>query len=136
MPESLKNILLVMADGGYLVQPSQDPSKEKIWVETQKRLDRFLPHLFGEIFPVVEPSPPPPPPQQHEQSSEQARHSETDTSAVAAEGETKPPEPQQQSPADDDRKEGVDDDKGDEPATVPASGTNEEPEQPAEDEVD
>ncbi|WEW60968.1 GDP/GTP exchange factor for ARF [Emydomyces testavorans] len=51
VPESLKNILLIMADGGYLAPPSKDPSKEKIWVETQKRLDRFLPDLFKEIFP-------------------------------------------------------------------------------------
>ncbi|KAJ5719445.1 hypothetical protein N7493_007900 [Penicillium malachiteum] len=51
IPESLKNILLVMADGGYLVPPSQDSSKEEIWVETSKRLGRFLPNLFTEIFP-------------------------------------------------------------------------------------
>ncbi|CAI7627566.1 unnamed protein product [Penicillium viridicatum] len=51
VPESLKNILLVMADGGYLVSPSQDPSKEEIWVETRKRLGRFLPDLFSEVFP-------------------------------------------------------------------------------------
>jgi brefeldin A-resistance guanine nucleotide exchange factor 1 len=40
-----------MADGGYLAPPYQDPTKEKIWTETRKRLDRFLPHLFAEIFP-------------------------------------------------------------------------------------
>jgi brefeldin A-resistance guanine nucleotide exchange factor 1 len=51
IPESLKNILLVMADGGYLVPPSQDPSKEEMWMETRKRLERFLPGLFVEIFP-------------------------------------------------------------------------------------
>ncbi|KAJ5152360.1 hypothetical protein N7492_010655 [Penicillium capsulatum] len=51
IPESLKNILLVMADGGYLVAPSQDPSKEEMWLETRKRLGRFLPDLFAEIFP-------------------------------------------------------------------------------------
>ena len=51
IPESLKNILLVMADGGHLVPPSQDPSKEQIWTETKKRLERFLPALFVEIFP-------------------------------------------------------------------------------------
>jgi hypothetical protein len=50
VPESLKNILLVMADGGYLVPPSQDPSKEEIWVETRTRLGRFLPDLFSEIY--------------------------------------------------------------------------------------
>jgi golgi-specific brefeldin A-resistance guanine nucleotide exchange factor 1 len=44
-------MLLVMGDGGYLAPPSQDPSKEKIWTETRKRLDRFLPNLFVEIFP-------------------------------------------------------------------------------------
>lgn len=51
IPESLKNILLVMADGGYLVPPSLDPSKEEMWNETRKRLGRFLPDLFVEIFP-------------------------------------------------------------------------------------
>jgi len=51
IPESLKNILLVMADGGYLVPPSQDPKKEEMWLETRKRLGRFLPDLFSEVFP-------------------------------------------------------------------------------------
>lgn len=46
-----------MADGGYLAPPSQDPSKETIWVETQKRLDRFLPQLFAEIFPPAREAP-------------------------------------------------------------------------------
>ncbi|KAF7591223.1 GDP/GTP exchange factor for ARF [Aspergillus hancockii] len=55
IPESLKNILLVMADGGYLVSPSQDASKEQTWTETKKRLERFLPDLFKEIFPEVPP---------------------------------------------------------------------------------
>jgi brefeldin A-resistance guanine nucleotide exchange factor 1 len=40
-----------MADGGHLVPPSQDSSKEPIWTETKKRLERFLPDLFKEIFP-------------------------------------------------------------------------------------
>jgi len=51
IPESLKNILLVMADGGYLSPPSEDSSNETLWIETQKRLDRFLPNLFTDIFP-------------------------------------------------------------------------------------
>ncbi|KAL4887478.1 hypothetical protein BJY04DRAFT_204386 [Aspergillus karnatakaensis] len=51
IPESIKNIILVMADLGHLVPPSQDPSKDNIWSETKKRLDRFLPDLFKEIFP-------------------------------------------------------------------------------------
>lgn len=40
-----------MADGGELVPPSQDARKEQIWFETKKRLERFLPALFAEIFP-------------------------------------------------------------------------------------
>ncbi|KAE8350615.1 hypothetical protein BDV28DRAFT_138780 [Aspergillus coremiiformis] len=55
IPESLKNILLVMADGGYLVPPLEDASKEQIWTETKKRLERFLPDLFKEIFPDLPP---------------------------------------------------------------------------------
>ncbi|KAL2864685.1 Sec7 domain-containing protein [Aspergillus lucknowensis] len=51
IPESIKNIILVMADVGHLAPPSQDPSKENIWTETKKRLERFLPDLFKEIFP-------------------------------------------------------------------------------------
>ncbi|KAF4624668.1 hypothetical protein G7Y89_g13500 [Cudoniella acicularis] len=49
VPESLKNILLVMASSGYLVPPSQDPSQEKLWVETWKRIDRFLPDLKKDL---------------------------------------------------------------------------------------
>ena len=51
MPESLKNIILVMANGGYLVPPSTKPDQAQIWNETWKRVDRFLPGLFKEIFP-------------------------------------------------------------------------------------
>ena len=51
MPESLKNIILVMADGGYLVPPSKNPDQAQIWNETWKRIDRFLPGLFRETFP-------------------------------------------------------------------------------------
>lgn len=38
-----------MASSGYLVSPKQDPSKEKIWTETWKRIDRFLPDLRREL---------------------------------------------------------------------------------------
>jgi golgi-specific brefeldin A-resistance guanine nucleotide exchange factor 1 len=41
-----------MANGKYLVPPPEDPSKEKLWVETRKRLERFLPNLFEEVFPT------------------------------------------------------------------------------------
>lgn len=61
-----------MADGGYIAPPTEDPSKEKIWVETQKRLDRFLPNLFAEIpfkAEVQKPQPPQTPTQQEPTSS-------------------------------------------------------------------
>lgn len=47
--ESLKNILLVMSTGGYLVRGSGDENLEKLWEETWKRLERFLPDLKGEL---------------------------------------------------------------------------------------
>ncbi len=49
VPENLKNVLLFMASSGYLVAPSIDKSKEVLWVETWKRIDRFLPDLKGEL---------------------------------------------------------------------------------------
>jgi len=49
VPENLKNVLLFMASSGYLVPPSKDPSKEKLWVETWKRIDRFLPDLKSDL---------------------------------------------------------------------------------------
>lgn len=63
VPESLKNIVLVMASGGYLVPPAsptgekqdQTPRQQKLWSETWIRLNRFLPDLMPELFP----SPPP-----------------------------------------------------------------------------
>ena len=49
VPESLKNILLVMSSSGYLVHPSINPNREKIWTETWKRIDGFLPDLRKEL---------------------------------------------------------------------------------------
>ena len=82
VPESLKNILLVMANGGYLVEPPPrgtttggeeiDEGKIRLWTETQKRLERFVPGLWNELFPpsapsVQETSREQPPPQQQQQ---------------------------------------------------------------------
>lgn len=49
MPENLKNVLLFMSSSGYLVPPSKDPSQETLWVETWKRIDRFLPDLRNDL---------------------------------------------------------------------------------------
>ncbi|OQE02896.1 hypothetical protein PENVUL_c037G00574 [Penicillium vulpinum] len=51
--ENMKNILLVMANGGYLVLPEEKPQQAELWDETWKRLEAFLPHLFKELFPGV-----------------------------------------------------------------------------------
>lgn len=59
VPESLKNIILVMSSSGYLVPPSEDPSQEKLWTETWKRIDRFLPDLRKDLD--LDPKEPPPP---------------------------------------------------------------------------
>lgn len=69
--ESLKNVLLVMNGAGLLVQPVGSGEGEdevqrrsrELWEQTEKRLERFLPGLMGELFPPL-PSPPPPPPQE------------------------------------------------------------------------
>lgn len=75
MPENLKNVLLFMYSSGYLVPPSKDPSQETLWVETWKRIDRFLPDLRNDLAfeeaqkePEEEPAPGPTPelPQQGE----------------------------------------------------------------------
>ena len=56
VPESLKNILLVMSSDGYLVPPSETPDEQieqqkQLWTETWTRLERFLPGLMPELFP-------------------------------------------------------------------------------------
>jgi brefeldin A-resistance guanine nucleotide exchange factor 1 len=38
-----------MSSSGYLVPRSEDPSNEKLWTETWKRIDRFLPDLRKEL---------------------------------------------------------------------------------------
>ena len=53
VPESLKNILLVMADGGFIQPPSDGSPPTELWDETCKRVDRFLPDLIAEIFPQI-----------------------------------------------------------------------------------
>lgn len=49
VPENLKNVLLFMSSNGYLVPPSQDPTKEELWSESWKRIDRFLPDLRKDL---------------------------------------------------------------------------------------
>ncbi|KAH9810480.1 GEA2-GDP/GTP exchange factor for ARF [Teratosphaeria destructans] len=57
VPESLKNILLVMASDGHLMLPPVEGADERtvqqreLWDETYTRLERFLPGLMEELFP-------------------------------------------------------------------------------------
>ena len=58
VPESLKNILLVMADGGILAPPSAGEEPSELWAETFRRVERFLPGLMFDLFPEAKASPP------------------------------------------------------------------------------
>jgi len=63
IPESLKNIVLVMASAGYLVPPSgsavtgdgsgRTPLQRRLWEVTWARMERFLPGLLEAAFPGV-----------------------------------------------------------------------------------
>jgi len=59
VPESLKNVLLVMNASEILVPPSdpdhRDERQKSMWAATQERIDRFIPGFLGE---VIAPSPP------------------------------------------------------------------------------
>jgi brefeldin A-resistance guanine nucleotide exchange factor 1 len=44
-------MLLVMSNGGYLAPPDENPEQEELWNETWKRVNRFLPNFFAELFP-------------------------------------------------------------------------------------
>ncbi|ORY18311.1 hypothetical protein BCR34DRAFT_554010 [Clohesyomyces aquaticus] len=49
--ENLKNVLLVMSSAGFLAPPDENPEYEDLWNETWKRINRFLPNFFAELFP-------------------------------------------------------------------------------------
>lgn len=53
VPESLKNILLVMVDGGFLIPPKPEEKPSELWIETCRRVDRFLPGLIADLFPYA-----------------------------------------------------------------------------------
>ena len=56
VPESLKNILLVMAGSGYLTPPGKGQKGDQTWEETQKRLERFQPDVLQSLFPPKTPA--------------------------------------------------------------------------------
>lgn len=72
-----------------MVPPSQDAAKESIWAETKKRLDRFLPDLFKEIFPDIS----------HETPAVSTVTTPDPSSATEAPNDEKP-KPEDQTPTD------------------------------------
>src|ERR1700712_4455025 len=90
VPESLKNILLVMADSGYLAPPAEKPEQRELWDQTWKRLDRFLPSLHGELFPEdtnAKGQKPPPRKSQEVPPKSSPKHKENTKAAPAEEKE-------------------------------------------------
>ncbi|KAG6874307.1 hypothetical protein C0995_001532 [Termitomyces sp. Mi166 len=55
IPESLKNVLLVMNAAGILVPPSEPDARDErqrtLWTATQERMERFLPGFLTEVIP-------------------------------------------------------------------------------------
>ncbi|KAG7086681.1 hypothetical protein E1B28_002619 [Marasmius oreades] len=55
VPESLKNVLLVMHAAQILVPPApeemRDPRQRTLWTATSERLERFLPGFLSEVIP-------------------------------------------------------------------------------------
>lgn len=54
IPETLKNVILVMNAAGLLVPPTEpDPRTEKqqrLWATTEERLERFVPKFLGSVI--------------------------------------------------------------------------------------
>ena len=53
VPESVKNIVLVMSSSEYIAPPSQQERTElqqRLWKASSERLEKFLPNLLSEVF--------------------------------------------------------------------------------------
>ncbi len=63
VPESLKNVLLIMQSSDMLVPPSDPDTRNEqqrlLWNETNQHLSRFLPRLLDELIPTPSLSSPP-----------------------------------------------------------------------------
>jgi brefeldin A-resistance guanine nucleotide exchange factor 1 len=55
VPESLKNVILVMNTTGMLVPPSEDDRRSEgqrqLWTLTEERIERFLPGFLATVIP-------------------------------------------------------------------------------------
>jgi brefeldin A-resistance guanine nucleotide exchange factor 1 len=72
-------MLLVMSNGGVLAPPDENPEQEELWNETWKRINRFLPNFFAELFPEEAKKPKAP------RRSRDDREKETEKAGEAAE---------------------------------------------------
>jgi golgi-specific brefeldin A-resistance guanine nucleotide exchange factor 1 len=65
IPESLKNVVLVMNATQILVPPSSPDERtdrqKTMWTATQERMERFLPGFLADVIPPVAQQGPPPP---------------------------------------------------------------------------
>jgi brefeldin A-resistance guanine nucleotide exchange factor 1 len=54
IPETLKNVILVMNAAGLLVPPSEPDlrteKQQRLWATTEERLERFLPKFLGSVL--------------------------------------------------------------------------------------
>jgi len=57
VPESLKNVLLVMNAVGILIPPgsNQEDLQKTLWSNTHERMERFLPGFLVDVIPVPPP---------------------------------------------------------------------------------
>ncbi|KAJ1307233.1 hypothetical protein OPQ81_001347 [Rhizoctonia solani] len=76
VPESLKNVLLVLNASGLLLPPTTPETRtelqQELWQDTVLRIDAFLPGLMEDLFP-----PPPPEPEPQPEPEPSAPASET-----------------------------------------------------------
>lgn len=86
VPETLKNVLLVMASAEHLVPPpatadaeTRSEQQKQLWTETWTRTEKFMPGLMPELFPGAgkEPAPAPVPQGAAEPSSNEKEKAES-----------------------------------------------------------
>lgn len=104
VPESLKNILLVMADGGFLTAPKPGEKPSELWDETCKRVDRFLPDLMLELFPQAKAPPSQDEPEQPIASEDHAPAGDDTVDEKKASVEEDSEEPTREKPAQEEMK--------------------------------
>jgi brefeldin A-resistance guanine nucleotide exchange factor 1 len=87
--ENLKNMLLVMSNGGVLAPPDENPDQEELWSETWKRINRFLPNFFAELFPEEAKKPKAPRKSRDDRDKENEKSQEAAAGATAKKEEEK-----------------------------------------------